>query len=220
MSDHDDDSVVIPPSTDDDPGLQPRPLPTPRGTRSMEARSATRRTAADATQNPTQARNAAHPREPFLPEAEMEMLGPRVPRHQQQVDLTDLPAAYKKPGRDYQWLPIRVLNEPVDPSKLHVFRDYGRWAPEKARDWPTMVDEGTPPDAPVERQALRLYGRPMAYTLEAKEEDVRYANEQHAARMQASAAGKSIRRNEGDLGNGLVKIAQSSIDVQGVVTGR
>ena len=110
--------------------------------------------------------------------------------------MLEIPEHLKKPGWDYQYMTIRVLNEPVDNARLRDFTDNGQWRPAKAKDFPSLVDPGTPPNAPIEIEGQRLYERPMSYTLQARQEDYIAAEEQRRDKLAAAAAGRSTGNND------------------------
>lgn len=125
----------------------------------------------------------------------------RVKRNERDLGWADLPEEHKKPGRDYEWKTIRVFNEPVDDGAMLVVRNAG-WRPEMSRDWPSMVEPGTAPDKPIERQGQRLYGRPMYLTNEAKHEDLNEAQRQQREKMQSAATGQTASANAPGIPNG------------------
>lgn len=102
-----------------------------------------------------------------------------------------LPAHRKRPGWDYEWKVVRVLNEPADSWSLSYAQEQG-WRPEKASNWPelTQFDGGTDPNRPVDRGGQRLFGRPIGLTMDARQEDYDRANEQHRDKLRAAANGR------------------------------
>lgn len=158
--------------------------------RNRALRKAEARTADDArlAAPPTTAERAEPPREVSLPEAPTR----RRSREERSSGWNEVPAREKKSGWDYQWMTIRVLNEPVDGARLRDFHDNGGWQMCRAKDHPSLVDRGASPDAAVETEGQRLYTRPMSLTLDAKQEDYNYALQQQRDRMQAAASGESI----------------------------
>jgi len=119
----------------------------------------------------------------------------RVSRGDRQDKSFDIPSHRKRQGWDYEFKTIRVLGQPVDAADLLDVRQ-GGWRPEIAKDWPELVDVGVSPDSPVERYGQRLYGRPMNLTIEARREDLQYAQEQQRDRTLAAASGRSAVRGE------------------------
>lgn len=171
-----------------------------------------RRTAKDARVTVEPAQRAEPAREASLPDEPVT----RRRRSDRAVGSFDLPQHLKKPGWDYQWIAIRVLNEPVDSSVIMDFRE-GGWRPERCGNWPTLVEPGTPPDAPLERRGQRLYARPLSLTLEAQTEDLQYAQSQQRDRMMAAASGKSAIRGEEGMPNGRgIRTVPVSIEIEGV----
>lgn len=168
--------------------------------RHTEARQARQRDASDAAHHgiaahPGPAQSAAVAREDAPPEVLR-----RVKRENRDAGWTDLPTEYKKPGWDYEYKTIRVLNEPVDPADFLEIRNAG-WRPEKAASWPTLCEPGTPGDAPIERRGQRLYGRPMSLTMEARQEDIAAARQQQYDKTIAAASGQSAERGASGIPN-------------------
>lgn len=140
----------------------------------------------------------------------------RRKRDERQTSTFDLPARYKKQGRDYEYKTIRVLAQPVDAGEIQDHREAG-WRPEQARDWPTLCEPGTPPDAPIERGGMRLYGRPISLTQEAKSEDYHAATSQQRDRMLAAAHGQSaVRGHDGMGGTRGVRSVPVEIQIEGI----
>src|SRR5438309_3893742 len=130
--------------------------------RLAEARSAPQRTAADVRSAATApAARAELAREPTT--------GPEQLTRRKRIDRAvggfDIPKHRQKPGWDYQWITIRVLNESVDPARIRDFRE-GGWRPTMAGDFPELCEEGAPTDSPIETEGMRLYERPMNFTME------------------------------------------------------
>jgi hypothetical protein len=179
-------------------------------------RSATGRTGDDATQigvgvylDP--AKPATPTREPEIPDVLT-----RVRREDRQMGGLELPEYRKKPGWDYEYKVIRVLNQPVDPSDFQEIRN-AAWRAEKAVNWPELCEPGTPPDAPIERLGQRLYGRPAHFTAEARQEDLAAAYQQQRDRTMAAAAGKSAIRGEEGIPTGrAIRAVPLSIEIEGV----
>ena len=146
---------------------------------------------------PVAAGRAEPAREVRLPDSEI----PTRRRRHERVTGTDLLPHEKKSGWDYQWLPIRVLNQPVDRARIRDFEDNGGWRLVRAADMPSRADAGTPPDAPIEQEAMHLYTRPMSLTLQAREEDTQTAYQQQHDRMRAAANGQSAVRGEEGIPN-------------------
>jgi hypothetical protein len=91
------------------------------------------------------------------------------------------------------------------------------WRPEKAVDWPDLVEPGTSPDAPIERRGQRLYGRPMRLTHEARQEDLAAAYQQQRDKTMAAASGKSATRGEEGIPNGRgVRSIPISVEIEGL----
>lgn len=158
--------------------------------RKAEARKAApTRTAGDAVHHGI----AAHPGPaqaalPARENAPPEVLR-RVKRENRDAGWSDLPEQYKRPGWDYEWKTIRVLNEPVDSADFLEIRNAG-WRAEKAANWPTLVEPDAQPDAPIERRGTRLYGRPMSLTHEARQEDLAAAYQQQKDKTLSAASGR------------------------------
>lgn len=183
-------------------------------------RTATPRTSADSavgvSAHPGPAERRQEPtREAYRSDAPEPLTRRR--RSERTVGGFEVPANRRKPGWDYQWITIRVLNEPVDSARIRDFRE-GGWRPVLARDIPEMVEEGATRDTPIETEGQRLYTRPMTLTNEAKAEDHQYATEQQRDRMMAAASGKSaIRGDEHSIPNarGVTRVPVS-IEIEGV----
>lgn len=174
--------------------------------RNSTQRRAPERTASDAEvqgiASSGAAKRAEPAREAVRPEAPVrEEPVRRVRRGERDLGWADLPDKHKKPGWDYEWKAVRVFNEPVDGGTMLVVRNAG-WRPELARDWPMMVEPGTAPDAPIERQGQRLYGRPMSLTNEAKQEDIEAAYGQQRDKMQAARTGDTRNSAQPGIPNG------------------
>lgn len=168
--------------------------------RTAAPRKSAQREAPDAARHgigahPGPAQPAAVAREDAAPEVLR-----RVRRENRDAGWTDLPVEYKKPGWDYEYKTIRVLNEPVDPADFLEIRNAG-WRPEKAANWPTLCEPGTPSDAPIERRGQRLYGRPMSLTIEARQEDIAAARQQQYDKTIAAASGQSAERGASGIPN-------------------
>ncbi len=169
-----------------------------RAARGKNPRKAVTRTAADARHagvgsNPGPAQRAA----PARDDVEVRT---RTRRDQRDSGWADLPPHRRKPGWDYEYKVIRVLREPVDPADMLEVRNAG-WRPELAKDWPELVEPGTPPDSPIERRGQRLYGRPMSLTNEARQEDIQAAYQQQKDKTLAAASGRSAVRGEDGIPN-------------------
>jgi hypothetical protein len=168
--------------------------------RRAEARKANVRTAAAAAEHGIGAHpGPAAPAEMAREDAPPEVLR-RVKRENRDAGWADLPTQYKKPGWDYEYKTITVLGQPVDSADFLEIRNAG-WRAETARNWPTLVEPGTPPDAPIERRGQRLYGRPMSLTMEARQEDVNAARQQMYDKTMAASTGQSANRNEAGIPN-------------------
>ena len=139
----------------------------------------------------------------------------RVGRDQRMTNNFPVPAYGKKPGRDYQWIATHVLGEPVTTPPVTEFYE-GGWRPEKAADWPTLVSPGTAPDAPVDRLGQRLFGRPMQFTIEARQEDYNAAEQQRRDRMLGAIEG---RPSGGDGLSGVrgVRVQPLLVEVEGEI---
>jgi hypothetical protein len=85
----------------------------------------------------------------------------------------------KKPGWDYQWEPIKVLNEPVDNAAFTALHD-GGWRVVHPREMPEECPPGWVESGKntIERGSQVLYKRPLYLTQEAKADNARRAQEQ------------------------------------------
>lgn len=185
--------------------------------RAARGRKVAKRTKASvrAMAAPEPAERAEVAREPRMPDAHEPVRRRR--RSERQLGAFDVPEHLKKRGWDYQYLPVRVLGEPVDGSLHRDFRE-GGWRPCKAKDWPDLVDPGTPGDAPVETGGQRLYERPMSLTLEARKEDLEYAYAQQHDKMRQAASGVSARRGEQGIPDGRgVRAVPVEVQIEGVM---
>jgi len=81
-----------------------------------------------------------------------------------------------KPGWDYQWMPERVLNQPVDASEYTAAYRQG-WRLVAPAEMPKAVPPGWS-NPYIEMGAQRLYKRPMYLTKDARREQERVATEQ------------------------------------------
>lgn len=188
--------------------------------RKAKPRTAEPRTAADAKvgviahPGPAERRNEPT-REQYSPQATEVFT--RRKRNEQAVGWADIPKHLKKPGWDYQWIAIRVLNEPVDGSDLRDYRE-GGWRPVPAKDMLyEMSETGAAPDSSIEAKGCRLYTRPMHLTLEARQEDDDYARQQQRDRTMAAASGKSAIRGEEGMPSGRgVRTVPVSIEIEGL----
>jgi len=149
-------------------------------------------------------------------EAQPEEVVTRVRRDHRDSGWADLPKHLRKSGWDYEWKTIRVYNEPVDPGEMLEVRNAG-WRPEKAINWPDLVEPGSPPDAPIERRGQRLYGRPMRLSVEARQEDLQAAYEQQRDKTMAAASGRSATRGEEGIPSGRgVRSIPISVEIEGL----
>lgn len=180
-----------------------------RGTKAkVPVRKAETRTAAPRTASDSRVGVSAHPepaerrdapvRETMRPGAEVKLT--RRKRHERTTGVLDVPKHLKRPGWDYQYITIRVLNEPVDASRLRDFRE-GGWRPVLTRDMPELADDGAPSESPIESEGQRLMTRPMSLTREAQAEDIAAAQEQHRDNAQKAASGRSALRSEEGIPN-------------------
>ena len=141
----------------------------------------------------------------------------RLRRSERQLDAFSLPPHMKKPGWSYEWKTTKVLNEPIDSSAMIDVREAG-WRPEKACNWPGLVEPGTPDDSAVERLGQRLYGRPMSLTLEARQDDLEYAQAQQRDRTLAARSGQSAVRGEDGIPNGRgIRPVPVSLEIEGLI---
>ena len=185
--------------------------------RTVETREPVQRSGGDTAHfgigaHPGPAERAVPSREPAVPEEPLT----RVRREARQVNAFYLPLHRKKPNWDYEWKVVRVLAQAVDPAEFQEIRN-AAWRPEKAADWPELVEPGTSPDAPIERLGQRLYGRPMHFTVQAREEDMQAAYQQQRDRTMAAASGKSAVRGEEGIPTGrAVRAVPLSVEIEGL----
>lgn len=140
----------------------------------------------------------------------------RVRRDDRDSGWADLPKHRRKKGWDYEWKTIRVYNEPVDPGDMLEVRNAG-WRPERAVNWPELVEPGAAADLAIERRGQRLYGRPMKLTIEARQEDLQAAYQQQKDKTLAAASGRSAVRGEEGIQNGrAVRAVPISVEIEGL----
>lgn len=183
-----------------------------------KVRSAKPRTAADAKvgvqAHPGPAERADTTRDAYRPEA-IEQLTRRR-RADRDVGGMDVPKHLKKPGWDYQFMAIRILNQPVDGAELREWRE-GGWRPVLVGDMPQMGEPGDARDLPIEMRGLRLYTRPMKFTVEARQEDYAYALQQQQDKMLTAASGQSAVRGEDGIPTSRgVKRVPGEISIEGL----
>lgn len=161
-------------------------------------------------------RRDAPTRDSYRPEVPDQIT--RRSRAERDTGSMDIPRHLRKPGWDYQYIAITVLNQPVSRSEI---RDWhmGGWRPVLARDMPEYGDMSDSPDMPIEDKGLRLMTRPMTLTMEAREEDQRTAYEQQYESTKRAAAGQSAQRGareEGIPNNRVVRSVPVSFEIEGL----
>ena len=185
--------------------------------RTVAQRSASVRTEEDVRREPSPepAERAEPAREPSLPASEMPRRT-RQSRENRQLGGLQIPEHLKKPGWDYQFVVIRVLNEVVDWSIMREWQE-GGWEACKAKDWPTLAPPDAKPDDPIDMRGQRMMERPMSLTREAQQEDLAYAQQQQRDKMIAAASGQSaVRGEEGMPRNRAVRPVPVQISLEGV----
>ena len=144
----------------------------------------------------------------------------RVSREARDINRFAIPMNRIKPGWDVEFKTITVLNEPVSNSIMMDIHRAG-WRPERAKDWPELCPPGTPPDAAIEWDGQRLYGRPKEFTMQARDEDYRMATRQLADRAQSAQEGRLARRDgEGEGLSDMGRVVQPvplGISIEGEV---
>jgi hypothetical protein len=90
----------------------------------------------------------------------------------------------KVAGWSYQWIPVRVLNEPVDASQARAAYE-GGWRPVRPSEMPREVPPNWAADT-IERMGQVLYKRPTYLNIEAQQESQRMANRQVLDRFSAA----------------------------------
>lgn len=141
----------------------------------------------------------------------------RRSRLERDVDGIYFPERLKKPGWDYQFVTVRVMNQDqgrIDDSELVMWEDQG-WRPCLARDYPELAGRGVSGDKPIEMRGSRAYERPKHLSLEAAEEDRIFAEEQRVDRTRAAATGGGSDGIPGDR-RGLVRVPEG-VRVEGGV---
>lgn len=147
----------------------------------------------------------------------LEMTLTRRSRLERDVDGIYFPERLKKPGWDYQFVTVRVMNQDqgrIDDSELVMWEDQG-WRPCLARDYPELAGRGVSEDKPIEMRGSRAYERPKHLSLEAAEEDRIFAEEQRVDRTRAAATGGGSDGIPGDR-RGLVRVPEG-VRVEGGV---
>lgn len=138
----------------------------------------------------------------------------RVSREHQLVGQFSLPKHRMKPGWDYEYKTCAVLGLAVTGSEVMRIHS-AAWRPEKAANWPELVPPGTAPDAPIEVDGQRLYGRPLRFSREARAEDQAAAEKQLYDRALQSQQGRLAGDEEGlaDMG-GLVRTVPLGVSIE------
>lgn len=103
----------------------------------------------------------------------------------------DIPLRGRTEGWDYQYWPIKVMGQEVDPSVLVEYRR-GGWLPVPASHFPQLAAPGSQ-SRTIDRHGQRMYMRPHRLTVEAQAEATKLAFEQKDNRLAAAAAGDSGR---------------------------
>ena len=110
----------------------------------------------------------------------------RRSRHEGGGNDFDIPQAWRRPGWDYQWITISVINQPVDGAELN--RSYeGGWRPVPAKQMSQLCPPGYAKDT-IERYGQLLMMRPMRLTIEAKREEYDIAEKQKRDKLMAASA--------------------------------
>lgn len=103
----------------------------------------------------------------------------------------DIPLRGRVEGWDYQYWPVKIVGQEVDPSVLVEYRR-GGWIPVPASHFPQLRAPGSQ-STTIDRHGQRMYMRPMRLTEEAKAEAHKLAYEQKAHRLAAAQAGDAGR---------------------------
>lgn len=99
----------------------------------------------------------------------------------------EIPKEYQRPGWSYEYKTDTVLQQPVDPSEKTAVQE-GGWRPVHPSEMPKLVPAGW--DRPfIARGGQMLYKRPMALTIEARQEAVQTAEDQRLSKLQGALAG-------------------------------
>ena len=91
------------------------------------------------------------------------------------------------PGFDFQWITVKIFNEPVDPGVLVQTAEAG-WKPLPSALAPEMLPNGIKMDT-IDRMGSRLYVRRLELSVAARRELANKADEQREARMAAALSG-------------------------------
>lgn len=97
-----------------------------------------------------------------------------------------VPDNLKRPGIDYQWFVMKVLNQEIDAGE-HVAIADGGWEPVRPTEMPELMPKGYKGNT-IDRKGQRLYKRPMYLTEEARREDFMLARQQKDAKLQQALA--------------------------------
>ena len=159
------------------------------------AREMELRTAADVKPlHPTEALRAEPAREGTLLGTRGDETLPPRRRRDERTQALEIPRHLKKPGWDYQFIAITVLNQPVDRSTIRDYTDNGMWRPSND---PALRDHfGQEDNGPIEVLGMRLYERPLSYTTQARQEDFNAAETQRRDKVMAAASGGSTGRGD------------------------
>lgn len=103
----------------------------------------------------------------------------------------DIPLRGRVEGWDYQYWPVKIVGQEVDPSVLVEYRR-GGWIPVPASHFPQLRAPGAT-STTIDRHGQRMYMRPMRLTVEAKAEMQKLAYDQKAHRLAAAQAGDAGR---------------------------
>lgn len=112
----------------------------------------------------------------------------RKSRSERSEELFSIPEHRKKPGWDYQFWPLTVLNQPVDRSRMQEIHA-GGWRPVPAEHFPELQIPGVD-DEYIETMGQRLYMRPAHLTDEARREEFDAAERQKRDRIQSAMDGR------------------------------
>lgn len=122
-------------------------------------------------------------------------------------DIFHIPQNIVPPGWDYQWNVIEVLGQPQTGQQLAMAENGWRAVP-AGRHKGMFMPEGTPDDAAIIRDGLRLEERPLILTEEARDEEMAKARKQVRDQQEALRLGPKLPEgfsdNERYRGTGAV----------------
>lgn len=102
------------------------------------------------------------------------------------IDL-DVPIHHKKRGWDYEYKTLRVIGQEVDSGELMAVAE-GGWIPVRPGEMPGLMPHGHTGNT-IDRYGMRLYRRPMKFTIQARKELLDKAETQKIERVRTAMQG-------------------------------